>query len=142
MKGAIFPIDGFIMSSIHTNAAAMSAVHILRDTAATLATTHGEVSSGLRIQTAADNAAYWSIATTMRSDRKAISAVADALGLGTAKVGVAYEGTDSIVEILTAFKARLVAAAEPGVDKAKIQKEPTNSTLRRRASLPRPASTA
>ncbi|WDZ77305.1 flagellin [Ensifer adhaerens] len=123
MKGAIFPIDGFIMSSIHTNAAAMSAVHILRDTAATLATTHGEVSSGLRIQTAADNAAYWSIATTMRSDRKAISAVADALGLGTAKVGVAYEGTDSIVEILTAFKARLVAAAEPGVDKAKIQKE-------------------
>ncbi len=111
------------MSSIHTNAAAMSAVHILRKTAVTLAANHDEVSSGLRIQTAADDAAYWSISTTMRSDRKAISAVADALGLGTAKVGVAYEGTESIVEILTAFKTRVIAAKEPGVDKTKIQKE-------------------
>ena len=41
---------------------------------------------------AADNAAYWSIATTMRSDNKALSTVQDALGLGAATVDVAYTG--------------------------------------------------
>ena len=45
--------------------------------------TQGRVSSGLRVGEAADNAAYWSFATTMRSDNMAISAVQDALGLGS-----------------------------------------------------------
>ena len=44
---------------------------------------------------AADNAAYWSIATTMRSDNAAMSTVQDALGLGTAMVDVAYTGVNS-----------------------------------------------
>jgi flagellin len=82
-----------------------------------------QVSSGLRIRTAADDAAYWSISTTMRSDSKAVSAVQDALGLGAAKVETAYAAMDSVAGILSEFKKRLVAASEPGVDKAKMQKE-------------------
>ena len=88
-----------------------------------MADTQRQVSSGLRVQLAADNAAYWSIGTTMRSDQRATSAVADALGLGAATTETAYQATDSIVDMLTEFKARLVAAREPGVDKAKIQTE-------------------
>jgi flagellin len=81
------------------------------------------VSSGLRVGMAADNAAYWSISTTMHSDRMAVSAVSDALGLGAAKVDVAYAATSSIVDILVAVKSRLVAAQEEGVDRSKIQQE-------------------
>jgi len=111
------------MTSILTNAGANSALQTLRSIGSSLARTQGEVSSGLRIQTAADNSAYWSIATTMRSDNMAISAVVDALGLAAAKAEVAYAATDSIVDILSTFKARLVAAKEDGIDKAKIQAE-------------------
>ena len=53
----------------------------------------------------------------------AISAVQDALGLGVAKVDTAYAGTEAVVDVLEEFKARLIAATEEGVDKAKIHAE-------------------
>lgn len=111
------------MTSILTNVAATAALQTLRAIGAGMNRTQAEVSSGLRVGTASDNAAYWSISTTMRSDNKAISAVSDALGLGGAKVDTAYTGTEAVIEVLDEFKAKLVAAREPGVDKAKIQKE-------------------
>ncbi|MBK5566730.1 flagellin [Ensifer sp. SSB1] len=111
------------MVSIHTNAGAISALQALRTINSGMASAQGQVSSGLRIHTAADNAAYWSISTTMRSDSKAVSAVQDALGLGAAKVETAYAGMEAVVGILSEFKSKLVAAKEPGVDKSKIQKE-------------------
>jgi flagellin len=88
----------FQMSSILTNYSAMGALQALRSQNAGLQTTEKQVSSGLRVQVAADNAAYWSVATTMRSDRKAISAVSDALGLGAAMVDTAYEAMNSVVD--------------------------------------------
>lgn len=88
-----------------------------------MASTQSQVSSGLRIKTAADNAAYWSISTTMRSDNTALAAAADAIGLGAAKVDVAYSGMSAVIEVLSEVKAKLVAAKEPGVDKTKIQAE-------------------
>jgi flagellin len=111
------------MTSINTNIAAMSALQTLRSINSEMETTQGRISSGLKVGSAADNAAYWSIATTMRSDNKALSTVQDALGLGAAKVDVAYTGMNSAIEVVDQIKAKLVAASEPGVDKSKIQKE-------------------
>ncbi len=85
--------------------------------------TQARVSSGLRVGTASDNAAYWSIATTMRSDNMALSAVQDALGLGGAKVDTSYAAMESAIEVVKEIKAKVVAATEEGVDKAKIQEE-------------------
>ncbi len=111
------------MNSILTNAASISALQTLRMIGGGMRQVQDQVSSGLRISAAADNAAYWSISTTMRSDHLAISAVSDALGLGAAKVDTAYSGLDAVVDVLSEFKAKLVAAREPGVDRGKIQKE-------------------
>jgi flagellin len=111
------------MTSILTNVAAMSALQTLRSIDASMEETQARVSSGLRVETASDNAAYWSIATTMRSDNMALSAVEDALGLGAAKIDTAYSGMDSAVEVVKEIKAKLVAATEDGVDKDKIQEE-------------------
>jgi len=72
---------------------------------------------------AEDNAAYWSMATTMRSDSKSLSAVSDALGLGAASIDVAYTAMHSSIDVTTEIKAKLVAAREPGVDRAKVQSE-------------------
>jgi flagellin len=111
------------VTSIQTNTAALAALRTLRSLDGSLADSQARVSSGLKVQTAADNAAYWSISTTMRSDRAAVAAVADALGLGAAKVDVAYAGMSAVIDVLADFKAKLVAAREPGVDTAKIQTE-------------------
>lgn len=111
------------MTSIHTNVGAISALQTLRSISSQMGETQRQVSTGLRVGTASDNAAYWSIATTMRSDNMALSAVQDALGLGAAKLDVAYVATENITELLKEFKARLVTATEEGVDRAKVQEE-------------------
>jgi flagellin len=111
------------MTSILTNVAAMAALQTLRSIDSSMEDTQARVSSGLRVGEASDNAAYWSIATTMRSDNMALSAVQDALGLGAAKVDTAYAGMDSAIEVVKEIKAKLVAATEDGVDKDKIQEE-------------------
>ena len=111
------------MTSIMTNASAMAALQTLRTIDSNLEETQNKISSGYRVQTASDNAAYWSIATTMRSDNKALSTVSDALGLGAAKTDTAYTALDSSISVIEEIKAKLVAAREPGVDKTKINSE-------------------
>ncbi|HHZ08697.1 MAG TPA: flagellin [Rhizobiales bacterium] len=111
------------MSSIMTNVSAMTALKSLQSTNKSLEATQSRISTGYRVAEASDNAAYWSIATTMRSDNKALSTVQDALGLGAAKLDTAYTATNSAIEVVDEIKAKLVAAKEPGVDKSKIQSE-------------------
>jgi len=113
------------MSSINTNASAMTALQSLNMTNKALETTQSRISTGLRVSQASDNAAYWSIATTMRSDNKAMSTVQDALGLGAATLDTAYTGMESAIETVDAIKQKLLAAKQPGVDKEKIQSEIT-----------------
>ena len=111
------------MASIITNVGALSALQTLRQTNKDMETTQSRISSGYRVETAADNAASWSIATTMRSDRKALSTVEDALGLGAAKVDTAYTGLEAAIAVVDEIKSKITAASEPGVDKTKIDKE-------------------
>jgi flagellin len=113
------------MSSLMTNTSAMTALQTLRTVTDSLATTQNRISTGYRVATASDNAAYWSIATTMRSDVQALSAVQDALGLGAATIDTMYTGLSATVDVVSSIKAKLVAARTPGVDRAKIQSEIT-----------------
>ena len=111
------------MSSINTNIAAMTALQTLSQTNKDLLVTQNRVSTGLRVKDASDNAAYWSIATTMRSDNMAVSTVQDALGLGAATVEVAATALNSSIETVSKIHAKLVAAMAPGLDRHKIQTE-------------------
>ncbi|WP_018690500.1 flagellin [Ahrensia kielensis] len=111
------------MSSILTNTSAMTALKSLQSTNSAIETTQARISTGKQVAEASDNAAYWSIATTMRSDTKALGTVQDALGLGAAKVDVAYTGINATLDVVDEIKSKLVAASEPGVDRAKIQSE-------------------
>jgi flagellin len=113
------------MASILTNGSAMTALQSLTATQKALDQTQTRISTGYRVGSAEDNAAYWSIATTMRSDNGALSTVQDALGLGAATIDVAYTGLNSAIESAKQIKNKLVAARQPGVDRAKIQSEIT-----------------
>ena len=111
------------MNSINTNTAAMAALQSLNATNKQLETTQSRIATGFEVGSAADDAAYWSMATTLRSDNKSLSAVSDALGLGAATIDVAYTGMNSAIDVVTEMKSKLVAAREPGVDKEKVQGE-------------------
>lgn len=113
------------MASILTNGSAMTALQNLTATIRKLDETQTRISTGLRVGRAEDNAAYWSIATTMRSDNGALSTVKDALGLGSATIDVAYTGVNSAIDAVKEIKNKLMAARQPGVDRAKIQSEIT-----------------
>lgn len=113
------------MTSINTNRAAMTALASLTSTNNKLELTQKNISTGLRVAEASDNAAYWSIATTMRSDNSSLSTVKDALGLGAATVDVTYTAMNVAIETVQDIKDKLVAARQPGVDKVKIQAEIT-----------------
>jgi flagellin len=96
-------MQGTIVTSILTNVSAMSALGTLRTISGRLDDESQKMSSGLRVKTAADNAAYWSISTTMRSDVKAMGVITDSIGLAMGIVDVAYTAMenvrDSFVEI-------------------------------------------
>ncbi|HEX2017481.1 MAG TPA: flagellin [Aurantimonas sp.] len=113
------------MTSINTNTSAMTALQSLQSINSSLDQTQARISTGYRVADAKDNAAYWSIATTMRSDNNALSAVSDSLGIGAATVDAAYNGINSAKDVLDEIKAKLTTATGEGVDKTKVQSEIT-----------------
>ena len=114
------------MASIMTNSSALTALQSLSNTNKNLEMTQSRISTGFRVATATDNAAYWSIATTMRSDKSSLSVVQDALGLGAGKVDTAYQAITKAITTIGEIKDKLVSAVGASVsDKAKIQTEIT-----------------
>ena len=117
------------MSSLLTNSTAMTALQTLRSVSSQLSTTQTRISTGQRVATASDNAAYWSIATSMRADNAALSAVSDSLGLSAATVDTEYTALTAVVGDktggLTKLQALLVEAKTAGIDRTKIQADIT-----------------
>src|ERR1044072_6118502 len=110
------------MSSLMTNTAAMTALQALTETNKSLTETQAHISTGYRVATASDNSAYWSIATTMRSDNKANSVVQDALGLGAGKADTAYITMNSSIDVVDQIKQKLLLAKTASTEnRAKIQ---------------------
>jgi flagellin len=117
-------------SSLLTNSAAMTALQTLRSVSQSLATTQNRISTGMRVATASDNSAYWSIATSMRADNAALSAVSDSLGLSAATVDTEYTALTAVIGSdgnsgLTKLQADLVEAKTAGIDRNKIQSDIT-----------------
>ncbi|MBB3384683.1 MULTISPECIES: flagellin [unclassified Rhizobium] len=108
------------MSNVTTNPSTSAALTVLRGINKDLDVVQQQVSSGYRIQTASDDPTYWSMATTMRSDRSSLSTITDALGLGASKVDTASTAMDTVVSLLTQIQSKLVSAKESGTNKNAI----------------------
>jgi flagellin len=118
------------MASLLTNSSAMTALQTLRSVSTNMETTENRISTGQRVATASDNAAYWSIATSMRADNSALSAVSDSLGLSAATVDTEYTALTAVLgnegtSGLNKLQALLVEAKTAGIDRTKIQSEIT-----------------
>lgn len=109
------------MSSILTNTSAMVALQTLRGINSNLAKTQNEISTGRTIATARDNSAVWAISKVMESDVKGFKAISDSLSLGQSTVTVARTASETVSDLLTEIKGKIVAAQESNVDREKIQ---------------------
>ncbi|AQT46669.1 flagellin [Bartonella choladocola] len=109
-------------TSLLTNQSAMNALQTLRSIGDNMDTTQRRVSTGLRINEASDNTAYWSISSMMKSDRSALSSVSDAMALGKSQIDVANATIDKSKEYLDNIQKSLTSAYQKGPgDIQKIQ---------------------
>ena len=113
------------MTSILNNVAANTALLNLENTVQNLQNIQQQISTGLKISSAADNAAYFAISTVLKSDSSALSTVSDTLNLGGSSLGVATNALADIQTTLSDIKNQLLAATTPGVDRTKIQAQIT-----------------
>ncbi|HMO07295.1 MAG TPA: flagellin, partial [Paracoccaceae bacterium] len=109
------------MSSILTNTSAMVALQTLKGINTSLNKTQAEISTGKSVATAKDNAAVWAISKVMESDVKGFKGISDSLSLGSSTISVARQAAETVTDLLTEIKGKVVAAQEANVDREKIQ---------------------
>ena len=109
------------MSSILTNNGAMVALQTLKSVNMSLAKTQDMISTGRKVASAKDNSAIFAISKVMESDVKGFKAITDSLSLGQSTVAVARNASETITDLLTDMKAKIVAAQEENVDRTSIQ---------------------
>ncbi len=106
------------MTSILTNNSAMNALSTLRNINNNLANTQDRISSGLKVASAKDNAAYFQISETMKGDSSSLSSINEGLTLTKNSVATARLGAESFQELAGQFVERLAFAqgAKGGFD--------------------------
>lgn len=113
------------MSSILTNSSAMVALQTLKSVNSSLADTQNQISTGKRVATAKDNSAVWAISKVMESDVNGFKAISESLSLGQSTVAVARQASETVTDLLTQMKGKIVAAQEDNVDRDKLNADVT-----------------
>lgn len=113
------------MSSILTNNSAMVALQTLKSINSNLSKTQSEISTGKSVASAKDNSAVWAISKVMESDVNGFKAISSSLSLGQSTVAVARQASETITDLLTQMKGKIVAAQESNVDRGKINDDVT-----------------
>lgn len=109
------------MSSVLTNTSAMVALQTMKSITMNMNKTQSEISTGKSVASAKDNAAVWAISKVMESDVQGFKGISDSLNLGSSTVSVARQASETITDLLTQIKGKIVAAQESNVDRGKIQ---------------------
>jgi flagellin len=113
------------MSSILTNASAMTALQTLKSINKDLASVQEQTSTGKKINSAKDNAGIWAVASIMDADVKGFEAISASLSLGQSTVAVARTAAESVKDLLVLMKEQIVASQGENVDRQKIQDDIT-----------------
>ncbi|MGL4309457.1 MAG: flagellin, partial [Paracoccaceae bacterium] len=109
------------MSSILTNNSAMVALQTMKSINRNMNMTQAEISTGKSVSTAKDNAAIWAISKVMESDVKGFKGISDSLAVGSSTISVARQAAETVTDLLTEVKGKIVAAQADNVDRTKIQ---------------------
>ncbi|NDV02542.1 flagellin [Pseudoroseicyclus tamaricis] len=116
------------MSSILTNNGAMVALQTLNSINKDLGNVQNAISTGKEVGNAKDNSAVWAISKVMESDVKGFKSISDSLALGESTVAVARQASETVADLMTEMKGKIVNAQESNVDRGKIQADITALT--------------
>lgn len=100
-------------SSINTNSGAAIALQTLQSTQRSLMETQSRISTGLKVGSAKDNAATWTVATVIRTDIANYKQVSQNLSTGASIVGTAQAGAEAIAGLISQIKAKVTSAQDP-----------------------------
>lgn len=98
----------------------MVALQTLKSINQGLTNAQNEISTGKSISSAKDNSAIWAISKVMEADVKGFKAISDSLSLGESTVAVARQASETVTDLLTEIKGKIVASQEENVDRLKI----------------------
>jgi flagellin len=108
------------VNSILTNASALSALQSLNMTEQNLAITQNQVSTGLAVASASQNAAYWSIGQQLSSDSGIVTATNSALSQSQAVFDTATSAINSVITTINSINTAITEATNPGADISNI----------------------
>lgn len=111
------------MSSINTNNSAMNALATLRGVNSNLNQTQDRISTGLKVSSGKDNAAYFAISETMKGDSAMNKSINEGLTLTKNSIATARVGAENFQDLAQTFQERVSFAqgAEGGF--AEVEKE-------------------
>jgi len=98
----------------------MSALQALNLTQQALNTTQNQVSSGLAVSSASDNAAYWSIAQHLQANSGMVTAANSAMSQSQAILDTANTAINSVITTINSIQTALTEATNPGADLTNI----------------------
>ncbi|MEO9466792.1 flagellin [Sulfitobacter pontiacus] len=111
------------MSSILTNTSAMNALATLKDVNRGLNQTQDRVSTGLKVASGKDNAAYFAVSETMKGDSGMFKAINEGMTATKNSVATARLGAETVADIAQQIVERVAFAQTEGVDRADVQLE-------------------
>lgn len=111
------------MASILTNYSAMTALQTLRNVTNNLGETQARISTGLKVRSGKDNAAYFNISSTMRGDSGMYKSINEGLSLTKNSLATARAGAEQFVKIATEFVERVAFAQGESLDHNDVIKE-------------------
>jgi flagellin len=110
-------------SSILTNTGAMIALQSLEATNNALNNVQNQVSTGLAVNTAKDNAATWVVSTTMNANIASLQQVGTNLGNADSVLSTAVSGATQVSSLISQIRAAVVSTQDPSTDVAATQNQ-------------------
>jgi flagellin len=101
----------------------MVALSTLQDVNRGLNETQTRVSTGLKISSGKDNAAYFAISMTMKGDSSIFQGINDGLTTTKNSLSTARLGAETVADLAQQFTERMAFAQGSGLDLADVQKE-------------------
>ena len=102
--------------SVNNNSGALIALQNLTSTESQLQKAQNEVSTGLAVAAPSDNGAIWAIAQNQRATAASLDSVTQSLQRAQSTIDVATSAGQSVSDLLTQLKAKVVAAVDSSLN--------------------------
>jgi flagellin len=104
------------VNSINTNAAAIQGLASLNAASQQVSDAQNRVSTGLKVASAKDDGATWSIAQTMKSKIAGLQVVNDSLSRGQSILDTASSAASTIADLLKQIQAKVLSYSDSTLD--------------------------